>query len=261
MTELSQWDFVQTFSGYEAASLILGLDPALENSGKTAPVIKTMKESYKSSLNSFKDEYLLKKYYLTESEQFRNFGKEQKIIRQMINKAADSVFKPMNLMSFRMYGAFTELESETIYKNELYEMADERFYRWCFDEILTSFDHQLFETKELCRWLEVRGFKSIYEFKLNENSKESNPKESKRNQHLMLKRRDLLKPVIELAQSQCRNHWDVAEVWAKLRTLANAKHSPLMGMDEDGIQYIDEKDSLGNLNMKALRMRLYRSRQ
>lgn len=50
-------------------------------------------------------------------------------------------------------------------------------------------------------------------------------------------RRDTLTPVIELAQSQCRNPIDTAEVWAVLLVLAEKKHPPLIGATEEGLQY------------------------
>ncbi len=53
-------------------------------------------------------------------------------------------------------------------------------------------------------------------------------------------RRDILNPVIELAQSQCRNRLDTAEVWAQLGELAKNKTTPLFGATEDGLQYLDK---------------------
>jgi hypothetical protein len=50
-------------------------------------------------------------------------------------------------------------------------------------------------------------------------------------------RRDALTPVIEHAQSQCRNPKDTAEVWACLQVLAVKKTPPLFGETEGGLQY------------------------
>ena len=52
------------------------------------------------------------------------------------------------------------------------------------------------------------------------------------------RRRDTLTPVIELAQSQCRNRQDTAEVWGRLQVLAESKSPPLIGATEDGLQYL-----------------------
>jgi hypothetical protein len=56
--------------------------------------------------------------------------------------------------------------------------------------------------------------------------------------HSTKTRRDTLTPVIELAQSQCRNLADTAEVWAALLVLAEKRTAPLIGATEDGLQYL-----------------------
>lgn len=56
--------------------------------------------------------------------------------------------------------------------------------------------------------------------------------------HSTKARRDPLTPVIELAQKQCRNPQDTAEVWAVLQVLAEKKSAPLIGVTEDGLQYL-----------------------
>ncbi|MDO8778499.1 MAG: hypothetical protein Q7K57_59245 [Burkholderiaceae bacterium] len=56
--------------------------------------------------------------------------------------------------------------------------------------------------------------------------------------HSTKARRSTLKPVIELAQSGCRNPKDTAEVWAVLLVLAEKKTAPLIGATEEGLQYL-----------------------
>lgn len=72
-------------------------------------------------------------------------------------------------------------------------------------------------------------------------------------------RRHTLDPVIEMAQSQCRNPFDVAEVWAALSVLADKKHGPLLGATEDGIQWLKDGDvafySKRNLSDKLRRQK------
>lgn len=53
-------------------------------------------------------------------------------------------------------------------------------------------------------------------------------------------RRYNLTPVIELAQSKCRNPTDTAEVWAQLQVLAENKTAPLIGATDDGLQYLNK---------------------
>lgn len=75
--------------------------------------------------------------------------------------------------------------------------------------------------------------------------------------HSTKARRDTLTPVIELAQNQCRNPQDTAEVWAVLLMLAEKKHPPLIGATEDGLQYLN-KGSADIFTKKSLGQRLAR---
>jgi hypothetical protein len=70
-------------------------------------------------------------------------------------------------------------------------------------------------------------------------------------------RRDALTPVIEHAQSQCRNPKDTAEVWACLLVLAEHKSAPLIGATEDGLQYF-KHGTVEHLSRDALSKRLAR---
>ncbi len=70
-------------------------------------------------------------------------------------------------------------------------------------------------------------------------------------------RRNLLTPVIELAQTDCRNPTDTAEVWAVLVVLARKKTAPLIGATEEGLQYSKGCD-VGIFTRDALRKRLGR---
>jgi hypothetical protein len=73
--------------------------------------------------------------------------------------------------------------------------------------------------------------------------------------HSTKTRRNALTPVIELAQSLCRDRFDDAEVWAVLQTLAEKKEPPLIGATEDGLQYL--KDGIvGILTRDALNKRV-----
>jgi hypothetical protein len=61
--------------------------------------------------------------------------------------------------------------------------------------------------------------------------------------HSTQARRNTLTPVIELAQKQCRNPKDTAEVWAELLMLAEKKQAPLIGATEDGLQYLRDGEA------------------
>lgn len=71
-------------------------------------------------------------------------------------------------------------------------------------------------------------------------------------------RRDVMRPIIELAQSQCRNPKDRAEVWSRLLDLAAAKEPPLLGSTEEGLQYRGPGNELKILSRDALTKRLKR---
>ena len=53
------------------------------------------------------------------------------------------------------------------------------------------------------------------------------------------KRRDILTPVIEMAQKTCNDPNDTAAVWGVLQVLAEKKQAPLIGSTEDGLQYLE----------------------
>jgi hypothetical protein len=50
-------------------------------------------------------------------------------------------------------------------------------------------------------------------------------------------RRDLITPVIEVAQSKCKNPQDTAEVWAQMELLADSENAPLLAATETGLKY------------------------
>jgi hypothetical protein len=50
-------------------------------------------------------------------------------------------------------------------------------------------------------------------------------------------RRDTLNPVIEHAQSKCKDPQDTAQVWAQLQELAQEGHVPLLAAVQEGVKY------------------------
>jgi hypothetical protein len=68
-------------------------------------------------------------------------------------------------------------------------------------------------------------------------------------------RRSTLKPVIEHAQSLCKDPWDTAEVWGQLHTLTAQKHTVLLHLEDDAVVYMDG-DKTKKLTRKNLGERL-----
>jgi hypothetical protein len=82
-----------------------------------------------------------------------------------------------------------------------------------------------------------------------------------RSVHSTKKRRDLLSPLIALAQSNCLNPQVTAEVWSALLALTDKRQPPLLGPSEDGIKWQDSNDEIQFLSIKNLRDRLSRSKK
>ncbi len=72
------------------------------------------------------------------------------------------------------------------------------------------------------------------------------------------RRRDLLTPLIEAAQRACQGSNDVPTIFATLQSWAKEKQPrpPLVGVTENGIQWIDSNDRAHELSVKNLRDRL-----
>ena len=73
-------------------------------------------------------------------------------------------------------------------------------------------------------------------------------------------RRDILDPVIELAQSKCLDPMDTAQVLAQLQVLAQEEHAPLLASTNEGIKYA-KKGNAAYLTRDALDKRLHPERR
>lgn len=73
------------------------------------------------------------------------------------------------------------------------------------------------------------------------------------------KRRGLLDPVIDEAQSQCADQWDVSAVWLRLLELAKQQRTPLVGATDEGLQYTNG-EGIAYLTREALGQRITRRR-
>jgi hypothetical protein len=73
-------------------------------------------------------------------------------------------------------------------------------------------------------------------------------------------RRDILDPVIDFAQIECRDPHDTAEVWAQLQRMADGEHGPLLASTTEGVKY-SKNGRDAHLTRDALDKRLQRRRK
>jgi hypothetical protein len=74
-------------------------------------------------------------------------------------------------------------------------------------------------------------------------------------------RRDLLTPLIEIAQQDCKDPYDTPTVWTKLLDMARERRAPLLGKTEEGLQWVDGEDVPRYLSRKSLGERLRRQKR
>lgn len=74
-------------------------------------------------------------------------------------------------------------------------------------------------------------------------------------------RRDLLAPLIEVAQREVKDPFDAAAMFASLRAMAEKATTPFVGVSDEGIKWMDTNDNPQFLTIKNLRDRLARSRK
>lgn len=256
MRNLKQWNFIETFTGIEAAALILGLDPIQDDCSITEPVLRRMKLDYERALLAHQTEVWWEAAYAKGIGFFREIENNEDDPYVVTNlhcwQMSAFILDAVNFDSGRGYGRI---------RNGLYELAHDKFKRWLFDDLLNGFDHQLFERFELGRWLSESGLESDYQFSTHDAIGQKSGTSAKGLIYGPSVRRDLISPAIEHAQSLCGNSWSAQEVWARLRQLAQDKYQPLIGIDETGIQYMGAKEELKTLSFGALSMRFARARK
>lgn len=138
MADLSNWDFALTFSGIQAALLILGIDPTNAGHGqddrKIVPVIQRMKTDYKGALGA--------------SVWARDLQDSPK------GNLPDPMQGPKNLYSLKMFDP----------QGYEYNLDRLKEGHWLSDEEATKFDNQQFPRNEIARWLGATGMSSVYKF-------------------------------------------------------------------------------------------------
>lgn len=264
MEDLSHWDFAEFFSGEEAAAVILGFDPAVAPQHIVEPVLRSMEFSYNQTLHLLVDQLHLsdmREEAMRKHWHFTSLSKDRRIFDDMESLTRKELGDPDCLFSSRMISYYNRVDQ--LYESKmgslevgLFEIDEDSFNRWLAEGRYTMFEVQLFTRQELSRWLAAIGKTSKYKFLRADEAEQSVVS----TRYLGAQRRDILTPIIETAASQCRNGRDVAELWVKLQSLARARTAPLIGVTENGIQYLDANDTPKEFTLKALRGRLRRAR-
>ncbi len=141
MVDLSHWDFATKFSGVQAASLMLGIDPASAglDDQKIVPVIQRMQQHYEDALAA--------------AVWAHDFADGPKGV------LPDPMQSPEHLHSLRMFhAAGYEYNVDTIKAGHWLKKAEE-----------TDFGVQQFHRDELARWLGATGMSSLYKFRVESN--------------------------------------------------------------------------------------------
>jgi hypothetical protein len=141
MLDLSHWDFATTFSGVQAASLMLGIDPtgAGLDDQRIVPVIQRMKQDYEGALGA-----------AVWAHDFEDSPK---------GVLPDPMEGPRHLYSLKMFHA-------TGHEHDVDRIKDEH---WLKNDGERNFDVQQFHRDEIARWLGATGMSSIYKFKVESN--------------------------------------------------------------------------------------------
>lgn len=141
MVDLSHWDFANTFSGVQAAWLMLGIDPpgAGLDDKRIVPVIQRMKQDYENALGA--------------AVWAHDFAASPK------GALPDPMEGPMHLYSLKMFHA-------TGHEFNVDRIKEKH---WLKNDGETDFDVQQFHRDELARWLGATGMSSIYKFKVESN--------------------------------------------------------------------------------------------
>jgi hypothetical protein len=134
MIDLSHWDFASSFNGYDAAALILGIEPSqsMNENAKIQVVTRRLKESYSAAWF----------YYDAVYDPFND----------------DRVpLAPLNMLpSEQMLNNVRASENSAICKKS--------FLTWLADDRSYEFDRQKFTREVLTRWLSANDLKSVYCF-------------------------------------------------------------------------------------------------
>lgn len=141
MANFSHWDLAETFTGREAAYLLMGVDPSGPDAGMHTArhILERLETAYQGAIGRAEYEGYVEPCYSFDALEPENLMSEQAALR--------SVALWTRLEQFREYG---DSESFTGWL----EYSDRAFHA------------QRFSRRELARWLRENGMKSAYRFDL-----------------------------------------------------------------------------------------------
>lgn len=136
MVDLSHWDFAEQFSGYDAAALILGMEPRQSDTEqwRVNVVVDRMAQHYQHAITRFEWEILIDVL-------------EEKLEGKPVSK--------IELVSVKM----DELHHQCWLNG-----ADAPFSDWLMDRRQPRFENQEFGRHSIAMWLTAIGMKSVYQF-------------------------------------------------------------------------------------------------
>ena len=141
MTELSHWDFVKHFSGYEAAALILGLEPRQSNDETVRVITGQMERDYQNAIDH------------------RPWDVSGNPLENQVGQGTDHHQVLLISAEMEELHQFFSLPGRDPQRYEIEWLADRRHLR---------FENQKFARKQLICWLDAIGRKSVYQFDLKQ---------------------------------------------------------------------------------------------
>jgi hypothetical protein len=136
MADLSHWDFAEHFSGYDAAALILGIEPreSEHEQWRIRVVADRMELHY---------EYARQRFFL-------------EIVKPEGAHIDTEAARPVELMSVKM---------ENLHRDSWLYGIEAPFLEWLKNERGTKFEYQEFSRESIGNWLRAIGMKSAYQFR------------------------------------------------------------------------------------------------
>lgn len=134
MTDLSHWDFAERFSGYEAAALILGIEPrdSQNEEHRIRVVMERLELDYSYAIQQAQNETIP----FSDNEYYK-------------------VNRPATLL--------VSVEMERLWRRHS-DGSETPFDDWLVDKRRHQFDNQMFDRSVIARWLNYVGQRAVYEF-------------------------------------------------------------------------------------------------